>query len=618
MPSFSPLSHEMVVKEMAEAARRDAIAAAAAAYHFDDDGDPIDNDLRESFYSRLLANNPVVRIFRDTPFLPASDIPRSLPGDTPCCPTRPRNVVWTFLNDIESGMGMLVFIVITCTIVLSIVTFCAQSMPLYRGRAARGVYGTPESSFDIVEASCVAIFSLDYVLRLLTCTTVSSLQEEAYIARFGWTSVKGKPVPLTYAWTVAGWAKWLAVTARKTVGFVLKPLNLVDLAAILPFYVTIQNFSSPGANGGQIAIIRVLRLARILRLLRLAKGMEGVRILGNTIVAAVDALGFLSFFVLLACVLMGSLVFFAEEGTYDPDTGLWMRPDLRGQFLEPSPFASIPHSFWYTIVTMTTVGYGDFYPTTAAGRVAGTFTMIIGILVLALPITVVGQAFTVEIARMRAHNREQAARERAARASIVKRELLRRVSTLLGPPASDGGLTEGGEGGGGDAKPTAIPVTAPPSRQPSGRPPIAVRRVAPDPSPSKASSSTALGPAPAPLSGSAESYEQGNISALVYGRGAGGGLSTDDGEAIQDSSETARDAALAAERGVRDLQVEVRELLDLVTRVLALQGVVPTPRAMPDDAPGSPVVGRMGLGISSRPLTVPRQLSSSRRLRGEG
>ena len=46
---------------------------------------------------------------------------------------------------------------------------------------------------------------------------------------------------------------------------------------------------------------------------------------------------------------------------------------------QPESFKSIPHSFWWTIVTLTTVGYGDVYPVTAAGRVVGGITMLVGI-----------------------------------------------------------------------------------------------------------------------------------------------------------------------------------------------------------------------------------------------
>jgi hypothetical protein len=60
---------------------------------------------------------------------------------------------------------------------------------------------------------------------------------------------------------------------------------------------------------------------------------------------------------------------------------------------EQSPFDSIPTTFWWCLVTMTTVGYGDVVPTQASGQFLGGLVMIFGIIVIALPITVIGSNF---------------------------------------------------------------------------------------------------------------------------------------------------------------------------------------------------------------------------------
>ena len=57
---------------------------------------------------------------------------------------------------------------------------------------------------------------------------------------------------------------------------------------------------------------------------------------------------------------------------------------------EQSPYDSIPTSFWWCLVTMTTVGYGDVVLTQPLGKVLGGLVMIFGIIVIALPITVIG------------------------------------------------------------------------------------------------------------------------------------------------------------------------------------------------------------------------------------
>jgi hypothetical protein len=76
--------------------------------------------------------------------------------------------------------------------------------------------------------------------------------------------------------------------------------------------------------------------------------------------------------------------------------------------LEKGPmFASIPHTFWWCIVTFTTVGYGDMYPRTGVGRLLGTVTMFMGIFFIAMPLTIVGASFSSSWDRIKNQNEEK-------------------------------------------------------------------------------------------------------------------------------------------------------------------------------------------------------------------
>jgi hypothetical protein len=137
-------------------------------------------------------------------------------------------------------------------------------------------------------------------------------------------------------------------------------------------------------------------------------------------------LGFLSF---MSCVLFASCIYFAEGATYmvpgtagdewsgydctgfklNPDgsvhtpctqeaggeypLGVFVRDNMDHSGLEPTPFRSIPYSFWWVFTTMSTVGYGDFFPTSTMGRVIGVLLYYFGILTIALPVTVFGNHF---------------------------------------------------------------------------------------------------------------------------------------------------------------------------------------------------------------------------------
>jgi len=151
-------------------------------------------------------------------------------------------------------------------------------------------------------------------------------------------------------------------------------MNMIDLVAILPFYV---EMCFGGGEG--MAVLRVLRVVRIFRVFKLmakSKMAESLNMFVQTLVKSVDALKMLTVFFSLAVLIFSSLLYYAEK-------------DRDG-----SPFVSIPTTFWWAVVTMTTVGYGDMYPEGVPGRMVATIAMISGVLVLALPLSVIGSNFS--------------------------------------------------------------------------------------------------------------------------------------------------------------------------------------------------------------------------------
>lgn len=108
----------------------------------------------------------------------------------------------------------------------------------------------------------------------------------------------------------------------------------------------------------------------------------------------------LFFVTALMCVLFASCLVFAESSVYSVTdftdiypTGVYVRPSVDGYDAMVSPFTSIPYAFWWFFVTVTTVGYGDDVATTTAGRFVSMVTFYLGIILLALPLTIVGQSF---------------------------------------------------------------------------------------------------------------------------------------------------------------------------------------------------------------------------------
>ena len=173
-------------------------------------------------------------------------------------------------------------------------------------------------------------------------------------------------------------------------------MNVIDLIAILPFYFT---FISP--RGASLTIFRILRLGRVLRMTKAGKNNSGLFILINTLKRSRDILSMMLFYILLCVVVVAALVFQFERGTFrvtaEYPNGAYFRTSLHRNGEEVSPYSSLWATIYWSIVTGTTLGYGDLYPTTLGGRLISCFWIFSGIFVLGLPISIIGSNFGIEV-----------------------------------------------------------------------------------------------------------------------------------------------------------------------------------------------------------------------------
>ena len=339
-----------------------------------------------------------------------------------------RERIWEFMDDPISSTGAMVMtIFIMALILLSTVTFVIETLPqFYKPNQPLDSY------WYLSEAICISVFTIEVIIRVAVCPSISNYFRDT--------------------------------------------MNVIDIIAILPFYVEsiLSGLEVPG-----LAVFRVIRLVRIFRLFKVSRG--SITIFARTMSVSARPLYMLIFFTLLAMVIFSSLMYYSERGEYDDNLGVWLRLkywecpvvlkvrdgtsqsafieevedggmhvcaslfqvacrfggnhtadgseklfyvpynfrpfDLESRhgkcvgMYEQSPFESIPASFWWTLVTMTTVGYGDITPTYWYGKVVGCCVMFFGILVIALPITVIGSNF----AHVYKTLTEQQAKERGGR-----------------------------------------------------------------------------------------------------------------------------------------------------------------------------------------------------------
>ena len=171
---------------------------------------------------------------------------------------------------------------------------------------------------------------------------------------------------------------WSATTdpryARPIMGrikLMLSPMVLVDLLAILPFYIV--------AIGFDLRFIRAFRMLRLIRVFKLGRYFEALNFIGRVMKQKKEelvlTLGFLTLLLVMASCLM-----YAIENALQPDA-----------------FSSIPATMWWAVATLTTVGYGDIYPITTGGKVLGSLVAILGIGLFALPAGILGSGFIEEI-----------------------------------------------------------------------------------------------------------------------------------------------------------------------------------------------------------------------------
>lgn len=151
--------------------------------------------------------------------------------------------------------------------------------------------------------------------------------------------------------------------------YILSPMAIIDLLAILPFYL-------PMILPRSMLGMRALRLVRLLRLVKLNRYFDALRSIGDVFVAKKRELLGSLFFVLLL-MLVSSLLMYSVEHDAQPEV-----------------FTNAFSGLWWSVATLTTVGYGDIYPVTALGRILGAFIAFSGIAALAIPTGIVTAGLT--------------------------------------------------------------------------------------------------------------------------------------------------------------------------------------------------------------------------------
>ncbi|WP_460104363.1 ion transporter [Sessilibacter sp. MAH4] len=217
----------------------------------------------------------------------------------------------------EYGLGRVFALLIQALIIISLITFSVDTLP--------DLSASTKSILQRIELMTVIIFTIEYLLRL--------------------------------------------ITAERKLRFVFSFYGLIDLLAIVPFYLP------TGLDLRAVRIFRLFRLIRILKLLRYNQAVNHFSVALKSIKEELILFGIVAAIMLYLSAV--GIYYFEHEA-------------------QPEAFQSVFHSLWWAVTTLTTVGYGDMYPITLGGRVFTFFVLMIGLGLVAVPTGLLASAMTRE------------------------------------------------------------------------------------------------------------------------------------------------------------------------------------------------------------------------------
>ncbi len=271
-------------------------------------------------------------------------------------PSDVRRRVFELLESSTDGdrASRLVDLALIGLILASVVAVIVESIPSVEAAHGEALYW--------FEAVTVAIFTIEYLLRV-------------------WSAVEADELG----------GRGLAVRLR----YMCSPSALIDLLAILPFYVLMF------WPAGQLDL-RFLRCVRLLRVLKLTRYSRAFDMLASTLRDNLRSLA-AAFFILIIVMLLAA-------------TGMYYFE----RHAQPVAFRSIPDAMWWAVSTLTTVGYGDVTPVTIGGKVFGALITVVGVGMVALPTGILASGYSLQ-ARLHSEQFREAA-NRALSDGIVTAE----------------------------------------------------------------------------------------------------------------------------------------------------------------------------------------------------
>ncbi len=229
----------------------------------------------------------------------------------------------------ETRAGRTFDLVVLALIICSLVALSVETLP--------GLPPVATRALGLIEAVITVLFTLEYALRL--------------------------------------------AAAKRRWRYVFSFYGIVDLVAIVPFYVSL--------GGIDLLAVRAVRLFRVFHILKVFRYSRAIHRYRRALALAREE-------ILLFLLAAGILLYLSAVGIYYCERAA-----------QPEHFQSIPHSLWWAVATLTTVGYGDIYPVTTGGKIFTFVVLVCGLGIVAAPSGLIAAA----LARAREEEREERAKQ---------------------------------------------------------------------------------------------------------------------------------------------------------------------------------------------------------------
>lgn len=250
---------------------------------------------------------------------------------------RCQRFVWRLMEKPgSSSLARVVAIASFLSILVSAVVMCVGTIPELQVMDAEGKL-VEHPNLEAIESACMLWFTAEYALRL-----------------------GSSPNKLRFALSI---------------------MNIIDFVAIMPFYVVLSLTYLGSTSMMELVnvqqAVQALRITRVARIFKLARHSSGLQTLTYALKRSLKELGLLLMYMGVGIFVFSALAYTMEQS--HPET----------------LFKSIPQSFWWAIITMTTVGYGDIYPKTTLGKCNAAVSFLCGVIAIALPIHPIINNFVV-------------------------------------------------------------------------------------------------------------------------------------------------------------------------------------------------------------------------------